>query len=122
MEKRELAILFTVDPKEDIERASMGMSVANAALATDVDVKIFFACGGINVLRKGYVDGLEAPHFAGIKELLDLFMEEGGKVYACSPFLHGRNISAEDLIEGVKVDDGSILGKALQEAQSVMIY
>ncbi len=101
MEQRELAILFTTDPKEDIERASMGMSIANAALATEVKVKIFFACGGINVLRKGYLEGLAAPHFAGIGELLELFIEEGGEVYACSPFLHGRNIPEEDLVDGV---------------------
>jgi predicted peroxiredoxin len=109
MEQRELAILFTVDPREDIERASMGMSVANAALATDVRVKVFFACGGINMLRRGYVAGLEAPHFAGLQELLDLFIEEGGEVFACSPFLHGRNIPEADLIDGVTLSSAPTL-------------
>lgn len=109
MEERELAILFTTDPKEDIERASMGMSVAVAALATEVKVKIFFACGGINMLRKGYLTGLSAPHFAAIEELLDLFVEEGGHLYACSPFLHGRNVPEEELIDNVTLSSAPTL-------------
>lgn len=109
MEQRELAILFTTDPKQDIERATMGMSVGVAALATDVQVKIFFACGGINMLRKGYLEGLAAPHFATIQELLDLFVEEGGQLFACSPFLHGRNIPEGDLIDGITLSSAPTL-------------
>jgi predicted peroxiredoxin len=105
----EMAILFTVDPKEDLERASMGLSIANAALATDTKVKIFFSLGGIKCLVKGYVDDLKAEHFASFKELLDFFHEEGGVLHACSPFMAARGIKAEDLIDGVIISSAPTL-------------
>ncbi len=109
MDKKELAILFTVDPKKEVERASMGMSIAAAALATETKVKIFFALDGIFTIVKGYLDGVKAPQFASIQELLEMFRDEGGEIHACSPFLHGRNIKESDLIDGVIISSAPTL-------------
>ncbi len=118
MEKKELAILFTVDPKKDLERASMGLSIANAALATDTSVKIFFALDGIQTLVKGYAEGLIADHFAAIQEQIDFFKEEGGELHACSPFMAKRGLKAEDLIDGVIISSAPTL---VHDAESGVI-
>ena len=109
MVEKEVAILFTVDPKKDLERASMGLSIANSALATESKVKIFFACDGIKTLVKGYVDGLKASHFAPLDELLKILQEEGGELHACSPFMAERNISKEDLLDKVIISSAPTL-------------
>jgi predicted peroxiredoxin len=109
MEQKDMVVLLTVDPKKDLERASMGLSIANAALATDVKVKIFFALDGIFTLVKGHCEGLKADHFASVQELLDLFAEEGGELHACSPFMAQRNISEGDLVDGVIISSAPTL-------------
>ena len=109
MSQRELAILFTVDPKAETERASMGLSIGLAALATDAKVKIFFALDGIRTLVKGYTDGLAVENFAPVSELLDLIQEEGGKLYVCSPFMKVRDITEEDLRDDVIVSSAPTL-------------
>ena len=109
MSQKELALLFTVDPKKELERASMGLSVANAALATEVKVRIFFAVEGINALRKGYLEGLKAPHFAALSELVEIFQEEGGELHACFPFMAARNLTEKDLLDGVIISSAPTL-------------
>ena len=107
--KKEVAILFTVDPKTDTERASMGLSIALAGIATDATVKIFLALDGIKTLVKGYVKDLSVDHFASMQELLDIIREEGGELHICSPFMKSRNIKAEDLIDNVIISSAPTL-------------
>lgn len=118
MQEREVAILFTVHPKKDTERASMGLSIAVAALATDAKVKLFFALDGIYTLVKGEIDDLKVPHFASLKELMEVFQEEGGEVHACSPFLAERNIKAHELIDNVTISSAPTL---VHDAQNGVI-
>ena len=109
MEKKEIAILFTVDPRKETERAAMGLAIANAALATDTGVKIFFALDGVHTLVKGYLEGMKGGHFAPLQELVDYFIEEGGQLHACSPFMAARNIKEEDLIDNVTISSAPTL-------------
>ena len=101
MADSELIVFFTVDPKKDTERAFMGLTIATAALATEVKVKVFFALDGIYAAKKGYLDGLGEEGFVPLKELLDIFLEEGGELFVCHPFMARRNITEDDPIDGV---------------------
>ena len=118
MGDKELAILFTADPVRETERASMGLSIANAALATETKVKVFFALDGINTIVKGRIDGIKGGHFAPLKELLEYLVDEGGEVHACSPFMAERNIGEEDLIDGVTISSAPTL---VHDAESGVI-
>jgi len=101
MADSELIVIFTVDPKKETERAFMGLTIAAAALATEVKVKLFFALDGIYAVKKGYLEGLVEQDFAPLQDLLDIYLEEGGEIFVCHPFMAKRNITEEDLIDGV---------------------
>jgi uncharacterized protein involved in oxidation of intracellular sulfur len=100
MTESELIVFFTVDPKKDTEKAFMGLTIATAALATEVKVRLFFALDGIYAATKGYLEGLSEENFAPLQDLMDIFLEEGGEVFVCHPFMAKRNISEDDLIDG----------------------
>ena len=59
--------------------------------------------------------------FTGIGESLELLSDEM-EVYACKNSLNEYDLKEDELIEGIKIDDGKALGQALKTAQAVMIY
>lgn len=121
MTDSELIVFFTVDPKKELERAFMGLTIAAAALASEVKVKLFFALDGIYAAKKGYLEGLEEEGFASLQDLMDIFIEEGGEVFVCHPFMAKRNISEEDLIEGAVLSASPTLIYEASSANMVTI-
>ena len=59
--------------------------------------------------------------FTGIGESLELLCDEM-EIYVCNHSLEEYSINKDDLIEGVKVDNGEVLEQALKNAQTVMVY
>lgn len=59
--------------------------------------------------------------FTGVGESLELLADEM-EIYACSYSLREYGLRKEDLIEGIKIDDGEVLKQALKESQAVMIF
>ncbi len=59
--------------------------------------------------------------FSGLSESLELLSGEM-EIYANSDSLREYDIKENDLVEGVKVDDGGILKQAIKNSQSVMIF
>ena len=121
MTESELLVLFTVDPKKDMDRAFMGLTIATAGLATEVKVKLFFALDGIYAAKKGYLEGLSQEGFVPLQELLDIFLEEGGEIFVCHPFMAKRNITEDDLIDGVVLSAAPSLVCEAVNAQMITI-
>lgn len=59
--------------------------------------------------------------FSSVGESMELMSDEM-EIVACRNSLNIFGLTAEDLIDGVTIDDGSILEDALKTAQSVMIF
>jgi sulfur relay (sulfurtransferase) DsrF/TusC family protein len=59
--------------------------------------------------------------FTGIGESLELMSDEM-EIYACQNSLKEYDLKEDELIEGIRIDDGKVLGKALKNAKTVMIY
>lgn len=121
MAESEVIVFFTVDPKKETEKAFMGLTIATAALATEVKVRLFFALDGIYTATKGYLEGLREDGFASLQELMDIFIEEGGEVYVCHPFMAKRNITEDDLIEGTVLSAAPTLIYEASDAKIITI-
>lgn len=109
MTKLDMIVICTAHPKRELEKCSMALAVATSALATNQKVVLYFALDGVYTLVKGFIDGVAAEHFAPLKDMLDIFVEEGEGIYACTPFLAQRKISAKDLIDGVTLSNAPTL-------------
>lgn len=104
MASKKMIIFSTVDPKKDPEKSSMAFAIAVTALASEVEANMFFTLDGVHTVTKDYVKNIDSGgYFPPLQELMDAFIENGGKLFICQPSMIKRNIKPEDLIKEVEV-------------------
>jgi len=118
----EKLILMATHGPEDPERATIPFVTATAAQASDVDVLIGFQSNGVLLMRKGCVDHVFAAGFPPLKDLLDAYLEAGGKLYVCGPCVNSRKIEPEEFIEGATIVNAATFVKEFTEATNVLVY
>jgi len=88
----------------DDERSSVAWSIANAGIASDMEVTVFLVASGVDWVRKG---AAEVPHLNPVdppmKELIGNLMSGGGQVLVCPPCAKVRGYGQDDLVDGVTV-------------------
>lgn len=89
--------------KEDAEKATLPFIVANVSATADQDTTVFLTMEGVRVATKGYADEIHKEGFTPLKEILDSFISNGGKIWACGACTKPRGITDADLIEGAKI-------------------
>ncbi len=87
----------------DIEKASLSFVVANTALASGQDTAVLLTTDGVCIPTKGYTDGLEANGFPPLKELVNNFVSNGGKLWVCGACAKPRGIGPDDLMDGAEL-------------------
>ena len=60
--------------------------------------------------------------FAPLKELVDAFFEQGGKLVVCFPCIQERKIDVEDLIENATPIAGGALTEEILSANATLVY
>ena len=120
-EKKKIVLICTHGP-EDPERATIPFALATAAQAADVEAVIGFQANGGWLLKKGIAEHVFAPGFPPLRQLIDLYIQGGGRLLVCNPCIQGRKILPEELIEGVQVVAGATFVKEFSEATSVAVY
>ena len=123
-EKQEKIMYICTTAGENPEKAAMPFVMANAALAMDIQATICLQGNGVYLAQKGYAEHMPKPGgFAPIKELVDMFIELGGKLLVCVPCIKDRNIDEkEDLVEGSQMTAAGALNLEAIEADAVMVY
>lgn len=89
--------------KEDGERAILPFIVGNVAVTADQQATIFLTVEGVWLATKGYAETVKKEGFPSLKEILDSFIANGGKIWACGACTKPRGITEADLIEGAKI-------------------
>jgi len=121
-ENGKLIIMCTHGP-EDPERATIPFVLATAAQASDVEVILGFQVNGVMLIRKGCAEHVFAAGFPPLKELLDVYLENGGKLFVCGPCIKSRQINPEEeLIPGATVVNAATFVKECTEATNVLVY
>ena len=68
-------IMYTIshDPKEEayVERVSEAFAQALTALSFSYECAIFLTSGGVNIAKKGHVEGAKAPTFEPVSVMLE---------------------------------------------------
>ena len=116
-------MIFVITHADDNpDKATIPFALGNSALAMDVEATIVLQSTGVFLGKKDYARHVHAPGFPPLKELMDIFVEEGGKLFICEPCIRSRNISPEDLLEHVEIVAGPTLVDAFLDAKSVAVY
>ena len=70
---------------QDPDRVAMPLVLGNSALALEHDVVIWLTLEGVNLAKFGAADTIIPKGFPPVKELLDAFIEGGGRIGVCPP-------------------------------------
>jgi predicted peroxiredoxin len=119
----EKIIIMATHGPEDPERATIPFVLGTAAQASDVEVVIGFQVNGVMLVKKGCAEHVFAAGFPPLKELLDAYIEAGGKLFVCGPCVKSRNLDpVNDFVEGAKVVNAATFVKEVTEATNVLVY
>ena len=97
--------------------------LGSGALATDMEVTMFFTMSGLNIVKKGGAERIElsgAP--MTLPEFLRIMQEGGAEMIACSAAFPIAGIEEKDLIEGVECGGVATFVIGAQEADAVLTF
>jgi predicted peroxiredoxin len=104
------------------EHATIPFVMGCAALASDVEVVMGFQAEGVQLVRAGVADGINAPGFPPLAKLLADYRDLGGKLLVCGPCINSRGIAAADLIEGAEVVAAGRFIAEITSATNSLVY
>jgi predicted peroxiredoxin len=81
---------------EAAERCYAPFVTGTTAQAIDVEVTIFLMMDAVQLMKKGMAEKIIAPGFPPLPELIDAFLEGGGKLQVCSNSAEFRGLTQED--------------------------
>lgn len=90
---------------------------AATAAAMGVEVKVNFACGGVELVTQGTQE-----RYADVHQAFEDAREAGARFYVCEPGLLSRNIQRKDLAEGVEVVGAATLVDHALEADQCLTF
>ena len=122
-EKTEKILYMCTCGEDRPEIAHIPFVLGNAALAMDIEAKIVLQGDGVNIAKKGYAETMPpGGGFPPLKELLESFLEFGGKIWVCGPCIKDRNIEESDLIEKSEVTAAGSVNLAALESDAVFVF
>ncbi|MCF7811086.1 DsrE family protein [bacterium] len=121
-EKNEKIVIIATHGPEDPERATLPFVMGNAALALDVEATVVLQgtavlLAVIDCYRHVFAGGLPP-----LKELVDTFIELGGRILVCGPCIKERQITEEMLVNMAEVSAAGKVVMATIEADAVLNY
>ncbi|MFW9964492.1 MAG: DsrE family protein [Candidatus Sifarchaeia archaeon] len=82
---------------EAAERCYGSFITGTTAQAQDIEANIFLMMDAVMLMKKGAAEKVKAPGFPPLPDLIDAFLEAGGKIQVCSTSVEFRGIGQEDL-------------------------
>lgn len=118
--KRKLVVIITHPETND--RATIGLTIANAALSHGMEAAIFLTSDGIDAARHGAADLAHFRPFQPLAGLIDSFVAQGGQLWCCGSCCQHRGLKLEDVGDKVKVTGVAALVAWLAEgAQAISL-
>jgi predicted peroxiredoxin len=118
---RKLVLMVTHGP-EHPEAATIPFAMAVAAQAGGVEVVLGFQMEGVRLLISGVAEQVAVSGYVPLKELMNIYRENGGTLIACGPCVNTRKINPEDFIDGAHVENAPLFIEQFITATNVLVY
>jgi predicted peroxiredoxin len=122
MDTKEKLVIISTMGNEHPEKATIPFVMATAAQATDVEVVVIMQSNAVVLAKIGEAEKVVATGFMPVKQLIETYIDMGGKLLLCSPCLKERNITKEDLINGSEIIAAGTVISEVMSAKSVLTY
>jgi len=120
-DKKKLVIVITTGLND--EKSSVAWSIANGALASEMDVTIFLASSGVDWVRKGAADKVHLnPLDPTMMEMIDNVRSNGCKILVCPPCAKVRGYEEGDLIEGVTLAGSTAMHAIIAQGAATLSF
>lgn len=106
-DQRELVVMLTKGIESEL--STVGFSIANGGLTSNLKVCVFLTSTSVDLVRKGGSDLTHLPPFEPLLGLIQDFIRRGGELVACAPCARSRGYSKADLIDGVTIAGASVI-------------
>ncbi len=120
-ETEKIVYLLTHGP-DDPERATLPFVLANATQAMDAEAVVVLQASAVLL---GMANCLSHVHAAGLpplKQLVDSYLEAGGRVLVCTPCVKERRIDEAELMPGMVLIASGALVQEMLSATSTVVY
>lgn len=109
---------------ESPERCATPFFLASTAAAMDLETGIYFTMNGPQLLKKGVAETIGPKGEEGQKLafFIDQALDCGVSLYVCQPSLDLNDLTADDLIDGVKMIGGAAFNDMAMEARAVVTF
>lgn len=105
------------------EKAFPPFMLGLGALASDLELMLFFSMSGLNIVRKGGAEQIELPNAPmTLPEFLDKAREMGTRMVACSAAFPIAGIEEDELIDGVTIGGVATFISEAEEADIVVSF
>lgn len=122
MAEAEKMVYIVTHAAEDPERATFPFMLATAAQAMEVEVVVALQGVSVFLAKKGYLEHVAAAGLPALKDLVDRYLEGGGKLLVCTPCIRERNIAETDLIGGAELIAAARLNQEILSANATLVY
>ena len=108
---------------DEPQKAFPPFMLGSGALATDMEVTMFFTMSGLNIVKKGGAEKIVLPGAPKtLPEFIKIVQEGGAKMIACSAAFPIAKIEEKDLIEGVECGGVATFVIGAEEADIVLTF
>ena len=108
---------------DDPQKAFPPFMLGAGALATEMEVTMFFTMNGLNIVKKGGAEKIVLPGAPKtLPEFIQVMREGGAKLIACSAAFPIVGIKEQDLIQGVECGGVATFVIGAEEADIVLTF
>jgi predicted peroxiredoxin len=118
----EKLLIVSTHSNDDPERATIPFVLGLTALSQGKDAVILLQIDGVWMARKGFAALVREETFPPALDMLNQFLEAGGRIMVCGPCANKRKLQPTDLIDGVVIVNAPTIVKELGEAHNVVSY
>jgi len=90
------------DGANNIERATISLILAVSASKTS-ETAMFLTADAAQLCVAGATDGMVAPGYEAMSDLIEAFVENGGKMWLCPACAKAKGIQPEQLVSGAEI-------------------
>ena len=92
--------LFTLTAfDQEGDRVATPLVLANSALANGKDVLLWLTMEGVKLAKQGAAETVNTHSFAPVGELLEVYIENGGRIGVCPPCAKTHGVTDDNIID-----------------------
>ena len=105
------------------EKAFPPFMLGAGALATDMELMLFFTMSGLNIVKKGGAEKISIPNAPKtLPQFIAFAKENGARLVACSAAFPLVGITEKDLIDGVEIGGVATFVTEAEKADIVLTF